>query len=78
MSSKIAVIIIQIFFFLTAITVVSFFAEVLPVASAGTSFKKTFEYWVSTELVFSKMMLRLLAASTYVLFRNRRLFFNRS
>jgi hypothetical protein len=77
MSSKIAVILIQTGFFLMALTVISFFAEVLPVASAGTPFKKIFNQWASTELVFSKMMLRLLAASVYVLFRNRRLFLNR-
>lgn len=77
MSGKIAVIIIQTLFFLMAITFISFFAEVLPVASAGTPFKKTFEHWVATELVFTKMMMRLVAAAVYVLIRNRRLFLNR-
>jgi hypothetical protein len=60
-----------------ALTVISFFAEVLPVASAGTPFRKIFDHWVATELVFSKMMLRLVAATLYVLFRNRRVFLNR-
>lgn len=76
MTSKIAILLIQTLFFLLAITFISFFAEVLPVASAGTPFMQTFEHWLSTEFVFTKMMLRLAAAALYVVFRNRRLFFN--
>ena len=76
MTSKIVVMFIQTFFFLLALIVISFFAGVLPEASADTPFKEAFEKWVSTELIFSKMMLRLVAAALYVLFRNRRFFFN--
>ena len=77
MTSKVALLFFQTLFLLLAVTVISFFAEVLPVASAGTPFKETFENWVSNELVFTKMILRLVAAVLYVLFRNRRLFLNR-
>lgn len=60
-----------------AITVISFFAEVLPKASAGEPFKQTFDTWQSNEFSLPKTLLRMVAAAVYVLIRNRRLFRSR-
>lgn len=77
MSGKLVFILIQIIFFFLAITVVSFFAEVLYKASRGNPFMPTFEHWVATEFVLIKVVLRFAASATYVLFRNRKVFYNR-
>lgn len=77
MNSKIVLLFVQILFFFMAITVISFFAEVLSVVSAGEPFKQTMRKWAMTEFSFPKTMLRLGAATVYVLIRNRRLFLNR-
>lgn len=77
MSSKIVSLLVQTLFFFMAITVISFFAEVLPLASAGKPFRQTFDKWLSNEFSEPKILLRFVAAAVYVLIRNRRLFFGR-
>lgn len=77
MPTKIVSLFVQTLFFFMAITVISFFAEVLSVASSGHPFQQAFERWALTEFSLPKTMLRLAAAVVYVLIRNRRLFLNR-
>ncbi|TDB68161.1 hypothetical protein [Arundinibacter roseus] len=77
MTHKITLLLVQTLFFFLAITIFSFFAEVVYMVSKGNSFGASFSTWYATEFVFSKTLLRFAASALYVLFRNRRMLFNR-